>query len=81
MSFLYQFNDRLITRKEFQWDYKITMKMKANGLTKFANAWGFMETKNTVLLTIESNRKILGHPKSFNECEAMIKQVFKSAFK
>lgn len=39
------------------------------------------ETKNTVLLTIESNRKILGQPKSFNECEAMIKQAFKVAFK
>lgn len=39
------------------------------------------ETKNTVLLTIESNRKILDHPKSFNECEAMIKQAFKAAFK
>lgn len=39
------------------------------------------ETKNTVLLTIESNRKILGHLKSFNECEAMIKQAFKAAFK
>jgi len=39
------------------------------------------ETKNTVLLTIESNRKILGHPKSFYECEAMIKQAFKAAFK
>lgn len=39
------------------------------------------ETKNTVLLTLENNRKILGRPKSFNECEAMIKQAFKAAFK
>lgn len=38
------------------------------------------ETKNTVLLTIESNRKILGHPTSFNECEVIVKQAFDYAF-
>lgn len=55
--FLYQFNDRLITRKEFQWDYKITMKMKANGLTKFANAWGFMERQRILFY---SRLKVIG---------------------
>lgn len=55
---------------ESKWFDEICERMEIQG-----------ETKNTVLLTIESNRKILGHPKSFNECEAMIKQAFKAAFK
>lgn len=55
---------------ESKWFDEICERMEIQG-----------ETKNTVLLTIESNRKILGHPKSFKECEAMIKQAFKAAFK
>lgn len=55
---------------ESKWFDEICERMEIQG-----------ETKNTVLLTIESNSKILGHPKSFNECEAMIKQAFKAAFK
>lgn len=55
---------------ESQWFDEICERLEIQG-----------EIKNTVLLTIESNGKILGHPKSFNECEAMIKQAFKAAFK
>lgn len=55
---------------ESKWFDEICERMEIQG-----------ETKNTVLLTIESNSKILGHPKSFNECETMIKQAFKTAFK
>lgn len=38
------------------------------------------ETKNTVLLIIESNRKFLGYPTSINECEVIVKQAFNYAF-
>ncbi|MDT2862255.1 hypothetical protein LLD17_07060 [Lactococcus cremoris] len=56
--------------------------MKANGFDEICESLGIHgETKNTILLTLENNRKILGRPKSFNECEAMIKQAFKAAFK
>lgn len=38
------------------------------------------ETKNTVLLIIESNRKYFGYPTSILECEIIIKIAFNYAF-